>query len=93
MDALGEVGQVNVITTERRGMTPEEWAGLCRQRIIDVAETAPQPLRDQARAYQREIEKVVAIYMKKAINSDRTTIYNALLDAGHPELAALVRRL
>ena len=50
-------------------------------------------LRDQALAYAKDIERVVAYYMKEAINSDRTTIYNAIKDAGHPELAELIRRL
>jgi len=35
----------------------------------------------------------VAYYMRQAIHSDRTTVYNALKDAGHPELAELIRRL
>jgi hypothetical protein len=35
----------------------------------------------------------VASYMRQAIRSDRTTVYNALIDAGHPELAELIRRL
>jgi hypothetical protein len=39
------------------------------------------------------MEKVVAYYMRQAIKSDRTTVYNALMDAGHPELAELIRRL
>ena len=41
----------------------------------------------------KNMEKVIASYMKEAINSDRTTIYNAIKDAGHPELAELIRRL
>jgi hypothetical protein len=36
---------------------------------------------------------VVAFYMREAIRSDRTTVYNALNDAGHPELADAIRRL
>jgi hypothetical protein len=36
---------------------------------------------------------VVLGYMKQAVHSDRTTVYNALNDAGHPGLADLVRRL
>jgi len=31
--------------------------------------------------------------MREAIKSDRTTVYNALTDAGHKELAELIRRL
>jgi hypothetical protein len=36
---------------------------------------------------------VVAFYMREAIRSDRTTVYNALKDAGHLELADAIRRL
>jgi len=36
---------------------------------------------------------VVAHYMKLAVQNDRVTVYSALVDAGHPELAELVRRL
>ena len=50
-------------------------------------------IRDQARAFSNQIEKVIVQYMKEAINSDRTTVYNAIMDAGHPELAKLIRRL
>ena len=39
------------------------------------------------------MEKVVAFYMREAIRSARTTVYNALKDAGHPKLAELIRRL
>jgi hypothetical protein len=31
--------------------------------------------------------------MKEAVQSDRTTVNNALLDAGHKDLAELIRRL
>jgi hypothetical protein len=39
------------------------------------------------------MQGVIAHYMKEAIRSDRTTVYNAIKDAGHPELAELIRRL
>ena len=45
------------------------------------------------RSFKKEIEEVVVFYMKEAIKSDRTTVYNALLDAGEPKLADLIRRL
>jgi hypothetical protein len=58
-----------------------------------VAETAPPVIRDQARAYKNSVEAIVAHYMREAIRSDRTTVYNALVDAGHPELAEAIRKL
>jgi hypothetical protein len=84
---------VLVNTTNKRGFTPEELAEQCMQKVISVADTAPSGLREQARAFSKDIERLVAYYMRQAIRSDRTTVYNALTDAGHPELAELIRRL
>jgi len=84
---------VKVHTTEGRGFTPEEVAARCADKIVAVADSAPPVIRDQAKAYKKSVEAVVAHYIKEAIRSDRTTVYNALIDAGHPELAAAIRRL
>jgi hypothetical protein len=84
---------VVVETTEGRGFTPDEVAERCVKKIISVSDSAHPGIRDQARAFQAHIEKVVAFYMREAIRSDRTTVYNALMDAGQPELAELIRRL
>jgi hypothetical protein len=84
---------VLVNTTNKRGFTPEELAEQCMQKVISVADSAPPGLREQARAFSKDIERLVAYYMRQAIRSDRTTVYNALTDAGHPELAELIRRL
>ena len=84
---------VQVHTTSGRGFTPEEVAARCADRLMHVADSAPLAIREQARAFKDHIENVVAIYMREAIASDRTTVYNALNDAGHPGLAELIRRL
>ena len=84
---------VTVHTTDGRGFTPDEVAERCVEKLISVSDTAHPAIRDQARAFQKHMEKVVAYYMRDAIRSDRTTVYNALIDAGHPELADAIRRL
>jgi hypothetical protein len=84
---------IDVKTTDNRGFTPDELAEQCVQKIISVSDDAHPGLRDQARAFSKHIEKLVAFYMRQAIRSDRTTVYNALKDAGHPDLAELIRRL
>jgi len=87
-----ETPVVSVITTENRGFTPDEVAQRCVKKLISISDTAPAPIRDQAKAFEKHMEKVVAFYMREAIKSDRTTVYNKLLDAGHPELAEAIRR-
>ena len=84
---------VDIKTTDGRGFTPDELAEQCVQKIISVSDNAHPGVRDQARAFSKHIEKLIAYYMRQAIRSDRTTVYNALNDAGHPELAELIRRL
>ena len=84
---------VNVQTTNNRGFTPDEVAERCVEKLISVSNTAHPAIRDQAKAFQKHMEKVVAFYMREAIRSDRTTVYNALIDAGHPKLADAIRRL
>jgi hypothetical protein len=90
---LSPAFKVDVKTTKNRGFTPEEVAARCTDKIVSVAETAPEAIRAQARAYKDNVEAVVTHYMKEAVASDRTSVYNALADAGHPELAELIRRL
>ena len=90
---LPEDFKVDVKTTNNRGFTPEEVAQRCADKIVAVGDSAPPAIRDQALAYKRNITKVIEFYLREAVKSDRTTIYNAINDAGHPELAELIRRL
>jgi hypothetical protein len=85
--------KVDVITTQNRGQTPEEVAERCINKIVGISATADPVIRQQAQAYKTQIEQVIVHYMKQAIQSDRTTVYNILLDAGEPKLADLIRRL
>lgn len=91
--ATAEDWGIKVQTTNGRGFTPEEIAQRCADKIVAVADSAPPAIRDQAFAYKRNITKVIEFYLREAVKSDRTTIYNAINDAGHPELAELIRRL
>ena len=84
--------KVDVVTTSHRGFTPEEVAERSTSKIIQISDTAPQPIRDQAIAFKKEVSDTIAFYMHEAIKRDRTTLYNALVDAGHPKLAEMIRR-
>ena len=90
---LADGFSVGVHTTQNRGFTPEELAAQCADKIVSVSSSAHPAIRDQALAFKLSIEKILAHYMRQAIASDRTTVYNSLVEAGHPELANLIRRL
>ena len=85
--------KVEVATTNNRGSTPEEVAHRCVNKIVSVSENAHPTLRAQTIEYRNEVEKVIAVYMRQAIQSDRTTVYNAIKDAGQPTLAEYIRKM
>ena len=85
--------KVLVHTSQNRGFTPEEIAERCAKEIISVSLNASPAIREQAFAFRAQIQSLLVSYMREAIKSDRTTVYNALKDAAHPELAQLIRRL
>jgi len=87
------IGSVSVSTTQNRGFSPEEVAGRCVDKIISISEDADPVIRSQALAYKENMKKLIAFYMKEAINSDRTTLFNALSEAGQKDLAEVIRRL
>ena len=87
------VGSVGVKTTNNRGFTPEEVAELCVDRLMIVSNDAPPAIKDQALAHKERMKAVIAVYMKQAIQSDRTTVYNAISDAGYKKLAEYIRKM
>tara|TARA_R110002020_G_scaffold56422_9_gene156175 strand:+ start:3676 stop:3975 length:300 start_codon:yes stop_codon:yes gene_type:complete len=85
--------KVSVQTTENRGFTPEEVAERCADKIINISDQANPIIREQAHTFRKYLVQTLTLYMREAIKSDRTTVYNALKEAGQPELANLIRRL
>tara|TARA_R110000765_G_scaffold177997_2_gene283538 strand:- start:855 stop:1145 length:291 start_codon:yes stop_codon:yes gene_type:complete len=88
-----EVGNVQVFTSNDRGHSPEEIAEMAVQRIFYISQEADPHIRDQVMAYREKIKGVIAEYMKKAIASDRTTLWNVLKKEGFHEEADIIRRL
>lgn len=84
---------VSVHTTENRGHSPEEIAERCLDKIIQVSDNAPPAIREQAYAFRDVLRPLLVFYMKEAINSDRTTVYNTLCKNGHKDVAEHIRRL
>ena len=85
--------KVEVHTTHNRGFTPEEIAERCAEKIISVSDEAHPVIQAQARAFQKRIVQLVGFYLREAVKSDRTTVYNAISDAGHKKLAEYIRKM
>ena len=77
LDAMGgTVGVPVVITTDHRGLTPEELADLAMDKILSVSVTAPKEIREQALTYRALIRDVVLDHLRMAIVHDRVTVAN-----------------
>ena len=90
---FGGVGPVMVKTTNNRGFTPDEIAEMAMDRIMHVADTAPAELRSQALAFRERLHTVVALALKQAVRSDRTTLAAKLKEAGQHEAAHIIGKL
>lgn len=90
---MASVMKVDVSTTSNGGHAPEFWAKLAADRIVQISDSAHPAIREQAVAFRNDVEQVILTYMKRAIQSDRTTVNFHLTQAGHPELADLLRSL
>ena len=83
--------KVDVHTSSDGGHAPEFWAKRAADRIVSVSETAHPAIREQAVAFKDLVEQVVLDHMKRAISCDRTTVSHMVTEAGHPQLAELLR--
>ena len=63
-----EIGSVGVHTTHQRGISPEEVASRCADKIVSVSESANPLIREQANAFKQNIQKVIEFYVRQGIN-------------------------
>ena len=61
------VGDVEVITTDNRGLSVEEAAQMAVNKILYVSKEAPEPLREQAIAFKDTVHEVIVHYLNWGI--------------------------
>ena len=87
------VMSVNVATSNNGGLSSDQIVELAMDKILKVANTAPEPIRDQAIAFQDNIRTVLKQYIDLAKREERGTICQKIREAGQQDLADLIRRL
>ena len=87
------VGDLGVKTTHNRGHTVDEVAEMATNRLVSVADTAPDQLKAQAHAFKKQCHFIIAYYMREAIKNHICTVCNQLEAQGHKDLANIIRRL
>lgn len=87
------LGRYEVFTTSGGGHPIEFWVNDTMAQIVNVSETAPPAIRDQALAYTKQIRAVLDTGIRNAIASDHTTLIHTLRKAGMNEAAELIQAI
>jgi hypothetical protein len=82
--------EVHAIATDGQ-RSPGEWARIASAKMIQVADTAPPAIRDQARAFKGSLTRVMENYIRMAIDEDRAFLATELEREGHRDLARFIR--
>ena len=92
-DSFIKLGQVGVHTTQNKGHDPEFWAEQATKKICEVSLDAPEHVKQQALAFQKQVYDVILYTIKNAIESKNTTLINLLKKQGHSDMADIIKEL
>jgi len=90
---ISQAGTVNVMTSDKGGLTNEQIADLAVDKIVSISDEAPAHIRQQANQFREHLKNVMYHYLLLARSEERGTIIQALLSGGQKETAELIRRL
>ena len=93
VDVTTTMGDVNVQTTENKGLSPEYWTERIMERLVSISANADPMVKAQAEAFKNDMAQVVLLYLRQAILSDRATVAGLLQKQGHKDMADIIRRL
>ena len=93
VDVKTTVGDINVQTTQNKGLSPEYWTERIMERLISISDNATPEVKAQAQAFKDNMTQVVLLYLKQAIMSDRATVAGLLDKQGQKDMANIIRRL
>lgn len=90
---LGQLANPIIKTSDFGGLSCEDLAELCTDKIITVADNAPPAIREQAKFFRERVQRVVFEYLKQAKRSERATCIQICAQGGEQDAANLLRRV
>ena len=90
---VSQVGSVNVMTSEKGGLTNEQIADLAVDKIASISEDAPSHLKEQAKLFREQLKGIIHHYILLARKEERASIIQILRSSGQKETAEYIRRL
>ena len=89
----GNVGSVNVISSDNGGLSNDQIADMLATKLIYISDEAPDPIRLQAEAFRDRVRNLAQYYIELARKEERASICNKVREAGQLELAKAIGRL
>ena len=89
---MGSLLTPMVKTSDFGGLSMEDLSELCADKVIEVADSAPPEIREQARLFRENLRKVLLDYFKRAAQSERARCIQICLQGGHTDAANILRR-
>ena len=90
---VSQAGKVNVMTSNKGGLTNEQIADLAVDKIVSISDEAPAHIRQQANQFREHLKKVLYHYLLLARKEERASIVYILRSNGQKEMAEYIRRL
>jgi len=90
---ISQAGSVNIMTSDKGGLTNEQIADLAVDKIVSISDEAPAHIRQQANQFREHLKKVMYYYLLLARSEERGSIIQVLESSGHKEMAEYIRRL
>jgi len=90
---VSQAGSVNIMTSDKGGLTNEQIADLAVDKIVSISDEAPAHIRQQANQFREHLKKVMYYYLLLARSEERGSIIQVLESSGHKEMAEYIRRL
>ena len=90
---ISQTGKVNVMTSEKGGLTNEQIADLAVDKIVSISDEAPAHIRQQANQFREHLKKVLYHYLLLARKEERGSIIQVLRSSGQKEMDEYIRRL
>ena len=90
---VSEIGSVNVMTSQKGGLTNEQIADLAVDKIAGISDQAPPHIRQQAKLFKEQLKGIMYHYLILARREERASIIQVLRSSGQKETAEYIRRL
>tara|TARA_R100000426_G_scaffold48039_1_gene35669 strand:- start:119 stop:406 length:288 start_codon:yes stop_codon:yes gene_type:complete len=89
----GNVGSVNVISSDNGGLSNDQIADMLATKLIYISDEAPEPIRLQAEAFRDKVRNLAQYYIELARKEERASICARVREAGQHQLADAIGRL